>query len=311
MSHVPAAVHALMVVQHGVVSTSQLRSAGLTQRQIEYLCARGDLVSMIRGAYRSPSTPGDESARCAAVCLAREQTIIAGPTAGRLWGFRHVGRDRRIHVIAPRGRRISNQPWCVDYRTDAIRVDDFIERGDGIRVTTRARTAFDLARHVSDEDVLLSVIEQAMSDGGLRDGDMRAVAADWVCGRPWARRFLDQLDRRLTGPAAESEPEVRVGQALAAAGVSGIVRQFGIELPDYGRARFDLAVPWSRWAMEVDVFPTHRETIGRQRDEARDRAAAAVGWRVFRMSAAAYEHRFDQTIADASADFAVACGRSA
>lgn len=311
MSHVPAAVHALLATQHGVVSSTQLRLADLTQREIEYLCGRGDLVSMIRGAYRSPSVQECELTRCAAICLSREETIIAGPTAARIWGFRRVGGDLRIHVIAPRGRRVSNQPWCVDYRTAAIYDDDSIERGDGIRVTTRARTAFDLARALSDDDVLLSVMEQAMSDGGLRDGDMRAVAVDWVRGRPWAARFLDQLDRRLAGPGAESEPEVRVGQAIALAGVDGIVRQFGVELPGHGRARFDMAVPQVKWAMEVDVFPTHRQTIGRQRDATRDRAAAAVGWRVFRMSAAAYEQRFDETIAFAVADLRMTGSRSA
>ena len=311
MSHVPAAVHELMASQHGAVSTAQLRSADLTQRGIEYLCDRGDLSSMFRGVYRSPSVPESELTRCAAICIGRDGTVIAGPTAGRIWGFRRVGNDLRIHVIASRGRRVSNQPWCVEYRTAAIHDDDVIERDDGIRVTTRARTAFDLARTVTDDDVLLSLMEQAMNDGGLRDGDMRAVAVDWVRGRPWATRFLDQLDRRLAGPGAESEPEVRVGQALASAGVSGIVRQFGIELPGHGSARFDLAVPEMRWAMEVDVFPTHRETVGRRRDEARDRAAAALGWRVFRMSATDYEQRFDETIALAVADLSAACRQSA
>jgi very-short-patch-repair endonuclease len=175
------------------------------------------------------------------------------------------------------------------YRTAAIHPHDIIERSDGIRVTTRQRTAFDLARVLPSHD-LLSVIEQAMRDGRLDDGHLRDVAIDWLSPqRPWARMFLLQLDRRLAGGPAESHPEVVVGEALAAAGVRGLVRQFVIDLPGYGPARFDLAIPRRKLAVEVDVFPTHDETLGRLRDRRRDNAATAIGWTTARLDRATYE----------------------
>ena len=110
------------------------------------------------------------------------------------------------------------------------------------------------------------------------------VAVDFVSKRrPWLRRFLVQLDRRLDGGSAESHHETIFGDALQVAGVRPLVRQFPLDLPGYGPARFDLAVPTMRWAIEVDVFPTHQETEGRRRDRRRDEAAKSFGWDVTRI----------------------------
>ena len=296
MTKLPAAAHRTMALQHGVVSSRQLRAHGLSTRQIHHLAQTGQLTHLERGAYASPSVFPDELGRCAALCLARPDVAIAGPTAGRIWNFRHVAADRRIHLIAPPRSQPASRPSVAIYRTAAIHDDDIVRRPDGIRVTSRARTALDLSRHLSP-DRLLSVIEQAMRDGGLCAGDMRRVAADWMSPqRPWLRRYLEQLDRRIAGPAAESKPEVDLGQALRAAGVPGLVRQFEIELPGYGHARFDLAVPRVRWAVEVDVHPVHTETLGRRSDQRRDAAAVALDWLVSRVPQIEFNRSFDDVV---------------
>jgi very-short-patch-repair endonuclease len=305
MAHLSPRAHAVLASQHGVASVEQLLDAGLTRRQLRHLQHAGALDLALRGAYRTPSAPVGELGQCAAVCLARPDVAIAGPTAGRLWGFRRLPPDRRIHVIAPRASNPAIARWVVPYRTDALHPDDdVLERGDGIRLTSRARTTFDLARWLGPDD-LLSVIEQAASDGHLSDDHFIAVAADWISPqRPWARSFLAALDRRVPGGAAESHPEVRVGDALRRAGVLGLVRQHELDLPGHGRARFDLAVPWLRWAIEVDLHPTHRETLGASTDLRRDRAAEAVGWTTTRITEREYHHHFDETIADLASMYA-------
>ena len=122
----------------------------------------------------------------------------------------------------------------VPYRTAAIHDHDVIDRGDGIRMTTPARTALDLARWLHGDD-LLSVIEQTVRDDAVSVQDFYDVAADWLSPqRPWPRQFMAQLDRRIAGGAAESHPEVRAALALAAGGVFGLVRQHQIEIPGYG-----------------------------------------------------------------------------
>jgi very-short-patch-repair endonuclease len=296
--HLNPQAHAVFARQHGVASTRQLVDAGVSLRQIRHLQRHGDLELVLRGAYRTPSVPVTELSRCAAVCLARPDVAIAGPTAGRLWGFRRLPPDQRIHVIAPRASNPAIARWVVPYRTDARHEQDIGERDDGIRVTSRARTAFDLARWLGPDD-LLSVIEQASHDGHVGDDQFLAVAADWLSPRrPWARSFLQALDRRLPGGPAESHPEVRVADALRHAGVRRLVRQHRIQLPDHGEARFDLAIPELRWAIEVDLHPRHRETLGAASDAHRDRAAAAAGWITTRITAEQYSGRFNETIAE-------------
>jgi len=297
MARLTREAHQLFATQHGVAGVDQLVAAGLSPRRIKRLEADGSLISVLRGAYGTPSVALHELGRCAAVCLARPAVTIAGPTAGHMWEFRRIPRDRRVHVIGPPASQPAIAPWVVTYRTAAIRDADVITRGDGIRVTTRARTAFDLSRHLTPRD-LRSVIEQAMHDGACTAQDMLDVASEWLSPRrPWASTFVRLVEGRLTGGAAESHPEVRVGEALERAGVHGLVRQFAVDIPPYGRARFDLAVPRLHWAIEIDVHPTHQETAGRAADRRRDDAAAALGWSVSRMSAHDYTTAFDRSIA--------------
>ncbi len=268
---------------HGVATSSELVACGLSESAIRSLREAGNLVAVVKGVWRIPAATLDEVARCAAVCAAHPELAISGPTAGRLWGLRRLPPDRRVHVIAPPASHPSVVPWLVPYRTAAIRPMDIIRRPDGIAVTSRARTALDLARCRSPID-LLSIIEQVMLDGHLSDDDLRAVAIDWMSRqRPWVRRFLELLDGRLRGGPAESHGETVLGDSLVAAGLVGLERQFRIDLPGYGPARFDLAVPAARLAIEVDLHPTHAETAGRRRDAARDAAAERLDWRVERV----------------------------
>ncbi len=298
MATLSSSAHALLARQHGVASTQQLLDAGLSMRQLQRLQHDGGLELVLRGAYRTPSAPVTELSQCAAVCSARPDVAIAGPTAGRLWGFRRLPPDQRIHVLAPPASNPAIARWVVPYRTAARHAHDVIERDDGIRITSRARTSYDLARWLGPDD-LLSVIEQAAHDGRLVDDDFLDVVADWLSPRrPWARAFLQAVDRRLPGGPAESHPEVRVADALSSAGVIGLVRQHRIDLPGHGEIRFDLAIPGLRWAIEVDLHPRHRETMGIAADARRDRAARTVGWTTTRITKSQYDERFNETIAE-------------
>lgn len=302
MTRIPKSVHQLLRRQHGVVSRGQLLNAGLTSRQVDHLASRGDLAPALKGAYRSPSVPISGLGRCAEVCLARPATVVAGPTAGQRWGLRHVDRHRPVYVITPPAANPAIAPWVIPYRTAAIDLErDVIQRSDGIRLTSPARTALDLTRFLT-ADQLLSVIEQVMSDHGVTERDLRSVAADWVSpGRPWIKLFFRQLGRRLPGGPAESNPEIKVANGLRRRGVRGLSRQHELTLPGYGPARFDLAVPKLRWAIEVDVFSTHTETIGVHRDEQRDEAAEADGWTVSRLTASDYENRLSERLDELAA----------
>lgn len=307
MAHLTPAAHQYFATHHGVASIEQLRQCGLTHAAIRRIVSEGGLELVLQGAYRTPSVPLDELSRCAAVCAAHPELVISGPTAGRVWGLRRLPPDRRIHVIAPPRSQPTRCPWVVPYRTSAIHDRDVVTRADGIRVTSRPRTAFDLSRQLDGLD-LRSVIEQVMHDGAHPVEEMRDVAVDWLSPRRrWARHYLEALEGRLGGGPAESHPEVLLAEALVCAGVDGLERQYGIDLPGYGRARFDLAVPRLRWAIEIDVHPSHRESAGHESDQRRDTAAARVGWLVSRVPASGFGDALRATAADLHATYLLRC----
>jgi very-short-patch-repair endonuclease len=78
--------------------------------------------------------------------------------------------------------------------------------------------------------------------------------------------------------------------------VRGLVRQHRVQLPGHGEVRFDLAIPELNWAIEIDLHPRHRETLGITADARRDRAADAIGWMTTRISKHDYDVRFNETI---------------
>jgi len=296
MTALSPASHQLLARQHGVASLSDFAAVGTAPWQVNDLVSRGALELVLPGAWRTPSAPSTELQRCAAVCRAHPELVIAGPTAGRLHGLRRLPRDWRIHVVAPPASNPTVHPWVRPFRTATLSAGDVIDRIDGIRVLSRPRVALDVARFVNDDD-LLSIVEQCMHDGRHDDATMVAVGAPWISPRRrWVRRYLEALDRRIDGVAAESHLELILGDRLRAAGMHELVRQHVIEAPGYGVIRFDLAIPSVRWAIEVDGFPTHRETVGRRSDTARDDAARRVGWSTTRVGPYDFGVRLDATV---------------
>lgn len=299
MVPLPAAVLAHLEAYHGVASYAQLTDLGVTAHTIRRLRRDGLLREILRGVYQLRGQPLTYVARCVAVCAAHPGHVIAGPAAGRLWEFRGLGRELRVNTISPPASRPTTARWVEVYRTAAINFErDVVHRSDGVVLTTRARTAMDLARWL-DDGALLSVIEQAAHDGRLTVDELVAVGADWISPhRRWLTRYLRLVDGRLEGGAAESHPEVVVGDALVQAGLCGLVRQHRVVLPGFGPARFDLAVPSLQWAIEVDMFPTHAETAGRLSDRQRDDAAAAMGWVTTRLGPDRLGAALGATVAD-------------
>jgi hypothetical protein len=85
-------------------------------------------------------------------------------------------------------------------------------------------------------------------------------------------------------PAAESHPEVVLGDALRARGIPVVPQVEGLVLPNGTRIRIDLAVPAARWAIEIDVHPDHLLLEGTTRDKRRDRQCHMIGWQVERVT---------------------------
>jgi hypothetical protein len=287
---------ALAARQHSAITDAQLKQLGVSSHQRRRLVADGWLEHVLDGTYRLAGHTDLELARCVAACARPGGLVIAGPAAGRLWGYRRMPKDGRIQVIAPRASHPSTEPWLQAYRTTAINPWDVVHRHDGIRVTSPPRTAVDLMRYLPEQHVR-SVVDQIIAAGQCTADTMRRVAEPLATpGRPWARRFLDLLDARPGGGAAESDWESQVCHELVRRGVHDLIWQRWLDVPNWGPIRLDGAVEELRWGVEVDVHPDHFTEAGVDADDSRDVACQAIGWCVSRATGLSLSADFTGTI---------------
>jgi very-short-patch-repair endonuclease len=281
---------------HNTMSTIVLRSCGVTRAQQRKLITEGILERISDGVYRFTGASADELSLCSAACSHPIGLVVAGPTAGRLWGLRRLPKDDLVHVIAPPATNPISAPWLAPYRTSMLDPGDIVYRDDGIALTSPPRTAVDLCRWLSVDD-LRSVIDQIEHEHKGSAATMRRVATMLdTPGRPWARRFLDVLDDRAAGRAPESHGESRVLAALRARGLVDVEPQRWLDLPGWGRIRLDAAVDRIRWGIEIDGHGDHFTELGAARDRDRDLICDAIGWRVSRIATVSLQRAFRTSI---------------
>lgn len=281
---------------HNTLSTIVLRSCGVTKAQQHRLVNEGILERITDGVYRFTGSLPTELTLCRAACSHRSGLVVAGPTAGRIWKSRRMPYDHLVHVIAPPASHPITAPWLVPYRTSMLDPGDITYREDGIAVTSPPRTAVDLSRWLSADD-LRSVIDQYVHEGKGTAATMRRIAEQLnTRGRPWARRFLDVLDDRAAGRPPESHGESLVLAELRARGLADVQAQRWLDLPGWGRIRLDAAVDRIRWGIEIDGHGDHFTEIGGARDRDRDLVCDAIGWRVSRVATLSLNNSFRTSI---------------
>ncbi len=191
---------------------------------------------------------------------------------------------------------------AVVHYTSKLPDHHIVDLVDGARVTSVARTVFDLGG-VLDEQGHLSVIEDARNKALCTDAELGEVYHD-LCGRgrrgsrAWAR--LVHLTERVGRPAM-SELELEVQEALLAAGLPAAAQQYPVVLPNDRIAYLDLAYPDCRLDIEIDHSEWHATPSAVERDKARDLGLALLGWERLRFTERAIERRLRVLIATVEA----------
>lgn len=283
------------------ISTPQLRRLGVSRHQQRRLVANGVLEPVVRGAYRLTATEPDELQRCAALCAAHPDLVIAGPTAERIWAIRGARRDGKVHALAPPGSHPCRSDWVVVTRCSTLPPEDVVVRPDGIRVVSPPRSVVEMARD-GDDNLVDSAVEWLLSKGWCSIGALRSVAERLVApSRSWAIRFIGLLDGRMPGGPRESAWEEKVLAALHQRGLTTVVSQVRTRVEGLGPVRFDLAINDIRWVLEVDVHPSHRSLRGQARDHRRTRRSRRAGWCVEQVGELELTSAFDQTMDEMAA----------
>src|SRR3954447_2920508 len=259
----------IAALRDDLVTYRQLRKHGLTSDAVAHLVQVRILTPVFRQVYSATPGPIDDRRRALALCLAVPDGVLSHQTAATHWQLRRAPRGMLdLTVQAPRQVRL---PDVRVHRIKELGAEDVVYLANGLRVTTPARTLFDLASLVSPP-VLASAMQDALNRRLCTPWSLGDVGERMIRqGRPGSTTFRQLIDgRAATLPAAGSDGELLLATALEALGMPPLTRQFEVELESGGTVRLDLAVPNVRFAVEVDDPAWHASPVALQRDHARD-----------------------------------------
>jgi hypothetical protein len=269
----------LATEQHGVVARAQLRTIGLTDKNIDYRLAAGRLIRISSGVFAVGHASLTREARwMAAVLGCGKHAVLSHHDAAAHWELMPA-RGVLIDVTTPvRSGRQPDRRRIRLHRVGTLASDEVTVR-DAIPVTTPARTLLDLAS-VLRPRTLEDVIAQA---DRLERFDLVAV-----------RRVLDAHPRQHGAPALRM-----LLDRLAGAGVAETRSALEIALlqlcDDHGLptpltnvpiAGFivDFHWPGTNLIVETDGYVYHSMPSSFEADRERDQLLMLAGYRVVRLT---------------------------
>lgn len=282
---------AIGAANDGVITTADLRLAGLGPMALQSLRRRGVVVHVGKGVDRLRDHPVTWRTRCRiALALAGPAAVLGLRSAARLHGFYAYCDAQEVEVLVVRG---------VDHRASHGRIvqtrwlpADHVTVVDGLPCTTAARTFFDLCgdpdfglsvAHPAHERAMVRVYNDALARRGLSFVQEAAMLLALARrGRPGT-----QLVRALLlrfGPQYEptrSDTETTFFELVAAGGLPEPEKQVVIsdERGFIGTVDF----LWRDVKLVVEVDSSwHDGPLDREVDEERDRRLVAAGYVVLR-----------------------------
>lgn len=272
------AVAVLAAGQHGLVQRRQLLALGLSAGAIEHRVRAGRLHPVHRGVYALGHPNLSREGRwLPGVLAAGPDAVLSHRSAADLWEVEPPP-FRLVEVTTPTGRH----PGRGILAHESLLSPADITRRRGIRVTVPLRTVVDLAavagkRHAwrafrlfeTRKLVTVEGLEAAVRDRPRRRGNasLRAILLDAGFGRGITRSELEAAFTAFLRRYRLPPPERNVSMRLGALEIEA-----------------DAVWPEARLIVELDSHEFHGTASAFERDRARDRALAAHGWRVIRIT---------------------------
>jgi hypothetical protein len=258
----------LAAKQWGHVSHEQLVALGFTRSAIATGIKRGRLIPVFRGVYAVGHPRPDAIARGAAAVLAcGDAAALAYFSAGAHWEM-GIRWPRMPEVVVPARRR----PTGIRIHVHPTLESRDIRRHRGIRVTSPARTLYDIAPRLTAAQVTRAANE-ARLNRHLRPRDLEDILSRYP-GAPILRALVEQP----TGPT-RSEFEDRF-RAFALA--------YGLPTPTLNARvagyEVDALFPEHKVIVELDGYEYHQGRRSFERDRERDAALLAAGYVTVRIT---------------------------
>jgi hypothetical protein len=265
--------------QHGVVSTAQLRAAGVGQGAVELRVLRGWLHQVHRGVYAVGHSRLTQRGRMWAAVLACGGVgiaILSHRTAAAAWDLSPLP-SGRLDVTTMR-RSVSTAKLRVHKGQTLDPLDDVVRQPDGLPVTSVARTLVDLAGVLTAQQLERSCHRAEV----LRRLDVREVQRVLAGAR---RRGAGALRAALAtlAPAAPDITRSELEERFLA-----LVADAGLPRPEVNAvvAGHEVDFLWRRHCLvvETDGAATHLTPTAFEADRRRDAALQVAGFRVVRFT---------------------------
>jgi very-short-patch-repair endonuclease len=254
------------VCRSGLLTAAQLRSTAWRR--------------LFRDVYADAHLPVTHQLRAWAVArhILPDEAAVAGRSAACLYGARLLDDDSPVEVLTARdfgpvaGLRIRRGPLPPEH---------LIRRADGIPVTSPERTCWDICRWLPVQECV-AYLDALLGLPVLTSADLRTFVAARRDEIGWSRVAKATA---LTDAAAESPQESRLRVGLVLAGFPVPVSQYVLAVRGAFVARFDLAWPEYRVAVEYDgAWHADRDQL--ERDRTRLNRVLGAGWIVIHVTAA-------------------------
>lgn len=285
-SHVTErAIMSLAADQHGVISRRQLERAGISTDVADRYIRIGRMRRLHRGVYQFGPTAGPHTRLVAAVLACGDTAVLSHRSSAGVW--RMLGECDGIVDVIVAGRSESRAGIRV-HRAE-LRLTE-VASTQGMRVTTPARTLYDLASMAAPADpaphdgarsVVHRDVERAMAE----------ALAQRLTTRPALRALLDHHHGHGAGllrELLESDVKPALTRSDAEERFLQLVRRGCVDDPAVNVIveRYEVDFLWraERLVVEVDGHRYHASKRAFENDRRRDAVLAAAGYTVMRVT---------------------------
>lgn len=275
---------ALAADQHGVVSRRQLGRAGISTDIADRYIRIGRMKRLHRGVYQLGPAVGAHARLVAATLACGDTAALSHRSGAGLW--RMLGESDGIVDVTVSGR--SESRAGIRVHRAQLRPDE-VTSWQGMRVTTPARTLYDLASMVAPihhgADASLVVVHRDVE---------RALAealAQRLTTRPSMLALLDHHHGHGAGllrELLESDVKPALTRSEAEERFLDLVRRGDVGDPAVNAIveRYEVDFLWraERLIVEVDGHRYHASKSAFENDRRRDAVLAAAGYTVMRVT---------------------------
>lgn len=213
----------------------------------------------------------------AAWLWSRRRGVVAGRSAAAMLGAKWINGREPAELIYDNRR----MPPLLTVRTEELLHGEVLELG-AMKVTTAARSAFDLGRHTASRVRAVQRLDALANATGVTTDAIDAVAAAHR-GARWLRRLHAVIP--FVDGGAESPQETVARLALIDAGLPAPQTQVNV-FGTYGEfiARVDMAYEDVKVGIEYDGPQHWEDPAVRQRDIDKQVELSDMGWHIVRAS---------------------------